>query len=170
MASMRTYVRDKLSTIFDPETENKYIVNIEKSLFNYSIIHSRGPNNWKNHHLRHTYKQTWMSLWFNISHPDNNVLRNDIRNERIKTSTLAGLPPEKLWPGGPYCMAVAEAKKRDQERFARNNDFPEDYRGAFKCKKCKSWKTTYYQLQTRSADEPMTTFVTCHDCNRHWKF
>ncbi|KAM0685429.1 transcription elongation factor TFIIS, partial [Conglomerata obtusa] len=30
----------------------------------------------------------------------------------------------------------------------------------FKCGKCKQRKTTYYQLQTRSADEPMTTFVT----------
>ncbi|KAI6698696.1 hypothetical protein NL676_018815 [Syzygium grande] len=31
----------------------------------------------------------------------------------------------------------------------------------FKCGRCGQRKTTYYQLQTRSADEPMTTFVTC---------
>lgn len=28
----------------------------------------------------------------------------------------------------------------------------------------------YYQLQTRSADEPMTTFVTCLECHKRWKF
>ena len=28
----------------------------------------------------------------------------------------------------------------------------------------------YYQMQTRSADEPMTTFVTCLDCGKRWKF
>ena len=33
-----------------------------------------------------------------------------------------------------------------------------------------SKKTTYTQAQTRSADEPMTTFVTCLDCNHRWKF
>lgn len=40
----------------------------------------------------------------------------------------------------------------------------------FKCGKCKETKTTYYQLQTRSADEPMTTFVRCVVCNNRWKF
>jgi len=39
------------------------------------------------------------------------------------------------------------------------------------CSRCKK-KTgcEYYQLQTRSADEPMTTFVTCLDCDKKWKF
>jgi len=41
---------------------------------------------------------------------------------------------------------------------------------AFKCGKCKQRKCTYYQLQTRSADEPMTTFVTCVECGNRWKF
>lgn len=39
----------------------------------------------------------------------------------------------------------------------------------FKCSKCKQRKCTYYQLQTRSADEPMTTFVTCCHCGNRWK-
>mgnify|MGYP000391775948 CR=1 FL=1 len=38
------------------------------------------------------------------------------------------------------------------------------------CSRCKK-KTNcdYYQLQTRSADEPMTTFVTCLECGKRWK-
>jgi transcription elongation factor S-II len=40
----------------------------------------------------------------------------------------------------------------------------------FKCGKCKQRKTKYYQMQTRSADEPMTTFVTCINCGNRWKF
>lgn len=40
----------------------------------------------------------------------------------------------------------------------------------FRCSRCKNRKTTYSQLQTRSADEPMTTFVTCAVCNHRWKF
>ena len=30
-------------------------------------------------------------------------------------------------------------------------------------------KTTYTQAQIRIADEPMTTFVTCLNCNHNWK-
>lgn len=39
-----------------------------------------------------------------------------------------------------------------------------------KCGKCKKRNCTYNQLQTRSADEPMTTFVMCNDCGNRWKF
>ena len=39
----------------------------------------------------------------------------------------------------------------------------------FKCYKCSKRQCTYYQLQTRSADEPMTTFVTCLNCGNNWK-
>ena len=42
--------------------------------------------------------------------------------------------------------------------------------GMFECGRCKSTKTTYTQKQTRSADEPMTTFVTCSNCKNRWKF
>lgn len=39
------------------------------------------------------------------------------------------------------------------------------------CGGCKrKTKCDYYQLQTRSADEPMTTFVTCLECDKRWKF
>lgn len=33
-----------------------------------------------------------------------------------------------------------------------------------KCGKCNKRNCTYNQLQTRSADEPMTTFVMCNEC------
>ena len=45
----------------------------------------------------------------------------------------------------------------------------QEHDGFFKCGKCKTYKTTYTQAQTRSADEPMTTFVLCLNCNNRWK-
>jgi transcription elongation factor S-II len=39
----------------------------------------------------------------------------------------------------------------------------------FKCHKCRSSKCTFYALQTRSSDEPMTLFVTCLNCGNNWK-
>ncbi|ORD96658.1 TCEA1 [Hepatospora eriocheir] len=40
----------------------------------------------------------------------------------------------------------------------------------FLCSNCNQRKTTYRQQQTRSCDEPMTTFVTCTVCKKTWKF
>ncbi|KFV70716.1 Transcription elongation factor A protein 3, partial [Dryobates pubescens] len=39
----------------------------------------------------------------------------------------------------------------------------------FQCGKCRKKNCTYNQVQTRSADEPMTTFVLCNECGNRWK-
>ena len=62
---------------------------------------------------------------------------------------------------------LIEAKKmKDENRYTPKIEASTDN---FTCYKCKSKKCTFYQLQTRSADEPMTTFVTCLDCSNRWK-
>jgi transcription elongation factor S-II len=38
------------------------------------------------------------------------------------------------------------------------------------CSKCGQRKVSYTQAQTRSADEPMTTFCECLVCGKRWKF
>jgi DNA-directed RNA polymerase subunit M/transcription elongation factor TFIIS len=43
-------------------------------------------------------------------------------------------------------------------------------KGIHQCQKCKSWYTSYQQLQTASADESMRVSVVCLDCNWHWKY
>jgi len=51
--------------------------------------------------------------------------------------------------------------KSEEESFkARRSDWNKGIvsdNGAYTCGKCKSSKTSYFQLQIRSADEPMTT-------------
>jgi DNA-directed RNA polymerase subunit M/transcription elongation factor TFIIS len=81
---------------------------------------------------------------------------------------LADYPPESISPNGLYAQTQEKLKMRDLKlEEARREE--ENYNGILKCGKCKSLKTTYYQLQTRSADEPMTTFVTCKGCGHKWK-
>ena len=61
---------------------------------------------------------------------------------------------------------IEDKKVRDKQKYEPNIEASTDN---FTCNKCKSKKCTYYQLQTRSADEPMTTFVTCLECGKRWK-
>ena len=56
--------------------------------------------------------------------------------------------------------------KREASKFNTNIQASTDM---FTCRKCKSKKCTYYELQTRSADEPATIFVTCLDCGKNWR-
>jgi transcription elongation factor S-II len=65
-----------------------------------------------------------------------------------------------------WAELIAKKIKRDASRFDTNIEASTDM---YTCKKCKSKKCTYYEMQTRSADEPATIFVTCLDCGKHWK-
>lgn len=39
----------------------------------------------------------------------------------------------------------------------------------YTCGRCKKNECTYYQMQTRAADEPMTTFISCIHCGNKWR-
>jgi transcription elongation factor S-II len=55
---------------------------------------------------------------------------------------------------------------REQRQLEGNKAMATDQ---FKCGRCGKRETTFYELQTRSADEPMTKFITCLNCNNHWR-
>ncbi|KAJ7485110.1 hypothetical protein B0H11DRAFT_2018154 [Mycena galericulata] len=72
-------------------------------------------------------------------------------------------------------MASEEMKKPDEAIEQQNlhnalGAEEEAETTAFRCSKCKQNKCRYRQVQTRSADEPMTTYITCVNCNNRWKF
>ena len=67
---------------------------------------------------------------------------------------------------------AAEAKMASQRTdWARDQDKKNGNLadGFFTCRRCKSKKTTFYQQQTRGADEPMTNFIECLMCNYKMK-
>lgn len=167
--STRAYVVKKFSQILDiPETSN-LCINLEKSLNNWAVRRARYFSDqpaWDNPSFVNRYKHKFLELQAHILRLD--TLRDVIRDGTLKPTKLVEMPPSHLWPGGPYDAALTnriyrDLRKADMARENKNLD------GFFTCNRCKSKKTTYYQLQTRSADEPMTTFVTCLNCDKSWK-
>lgn len=82
---------------------------------------------------------------------------------------LVELPPEQLASQRRKLenlkireTMLKEAERGQNARQATTNQF--------QCGKCRKWETTYFQMQTRSADEPMTTFVQCVNCGARWRF
>jgi len=114
------------------------------------------------------YKNQVRSRVFNLKDKKNPGLRANFLLGIITPAKLAGMTSEE--------MANDEIKKQ-REQFVKEGI--KDSRLAvvegtktdlLKCGKCGKRNCTYNQLQTRSADEPMTTFVVCNECGNRWKF
>ncbi|MFQ6632454.1 hypothetical protein Gotur_008599 [Gossypium turneri] len=113
-------------------------------------------------------KFKYRSIMFNIKDPKNPDLRRKVLLGEVKPERLITMTPEEM---------ASDERQRENKEIKDKALFDCERGGApkattdqFKCGRCGQRKTTYYQMQTRSADEPMTTYVTCVNCNNHWKF
>ncbi|KAG5841595.1 transcription elongation factor A protein 1-like [Anguilla rostrata] len=101
----------------------------------------------------------------------------DVKNPNLRRNVLCGnIMPERMAMMTAEDMASDELKEMRktltkeairEHQMARTSGTQTDL---FTCGKCKKKRCTYTQVQTRSADEPMTTFVFCNDCGNRWKF
>ncbi len=162
---MRAHVCSTLGKILGCEDE-KLAKNIEIAIFNWTVRRVNKESSWENKNFRELYKQRFFTVKRALTSSD---LKKRLENKLIRMKDLVVMDADQLMPDGPYAKAILAAKIKELEIEAIKAR-EEEYEGIFMCKKCKSKKTTYYQLQTRSADEPMTTYVECKNCNNHWKF
>ncbi|KAJ7896397.1 transcription factor S-II, central domain-containing protein [Mycena olivaceomarginata] len=114
------------------------------------------------------YSTKMRSLFVNLKDRNNPGLREAVASGEIGVDRFVVMTSQE--------MASEERKKADDAIKQQNlhnalgAEEQEAETSAFQCSKCKQWKTRYRQAQTRSADEPMTTFVTCTNCGNRWKF
>ncbi|XXG40033.1 hypothetical protein AAC387_Pa01g0846 [Persea americana] len=113
-------------------------------------------------------KVKYRSIMFNLKDANNPDFRRKVLLGEIKPEELISMAPQEM---------ASDKRKHENSKIKEKALFdcerggpPKATTDQFKCSRCGQRKTTYYQLQTRSADEPMTTFVTCVNCNKHWKF
>ena len=165
----RQFVVERLSTILEIPIDNAICINLEKCILNHAMDRAKEIGQeaaWDNHKYSNIYKQKFLSLQKSLR--DNPKLKLQIVEKRLKTKDVIEMRPDELCPEGMYAKQVEikihkELRKQALTKEALNQE------GFFKCGRCRSKKTTYYQLQTRSADEPMTTFVSCLNCGKNWK-
>ena len=142
------------------------ILNLEKGIFNSSIefCKERGYQlKWSDPNFLKKYSTSARRILANISYTTNAaIVREKIKKGTLEAYTLVKLSREEL---NPDMWKTLKTKTLNKTIF--KEEVQED--GMFKCNRCKSMKTVYYQMQTRSADEPMTTYVTCTNCNLKWK-
>lgn len=162
----RNNVRKKFQKILSNE---KYAINMEKGIFNACIANAESRNvvkKWNNPFFVVLYVDLMRSIFMNL---DSEMLEK-IKSKEIRAHKVAFLSHQEMKPE-KWKELIEEKRKRDDNKYDPNTDITTDNFTCFKCAANKevSNRCTYYQLQTRSADEPMTTFVTCLNCGSRWK-
>lgn len=142
-----------------------FVRNLEKGIFNYSIKEANSKKTikkWENQYFVQIYVDRLRSIYMNLKNP---CLMAQIESGDITPQALAFATHQEMCVDR-WRDLIDRKIKRDASKYVNNIKASTDM---FTCKKCKSKKCSYYELQTRSADEPMTVFITCIDCGKHWK-
>jgi len=158
----RENVRERLQGFIPDENMCK---NLEKGIYNYCIKEATERQivkKWDNVYFVHLYIDRLRTLYYNLKNPQ---LVEQITSKAIKPHEVAFMSHQQIMPE-KWASLLSDKKIRDANIYAPKLEASTD---GFTCRKCKSKECSYYQLQTRSADEPMTTFVTCITCGNRWK-
>lgn len=114
------------------------------------------------------YKNRIRSRVANLKDPKNPNLRMNYLIGALPASRLAVMTAEEL--ASDEMRQVRDKFKKEAINDAQLATVQGTKTDLLKCGKCKKRNCTYNQVQTRSADEPMTTFVLCNECGNRWKF
>jgi DNA-directed RNA polymerase subunit M/transcription elongation factor TFIIS len=150
-------LKENFGTIND-ENET-FFINLEKGIYNYAIKEAtfrKIVKKWENRAFVQLYTDRFRSIFINLKNP---YFMNLIQT--CPPSELTSMSHQDMNPDR-WKQLIEQKKKRDESKYDTKVESQTD---EFICRKCKSKRSTYYQLQTRSADEPMTIYCKCEECN-----
>ena len=167
---LRDKNKNKLLEIFKGIEEFKeFPVIIEKSIYNKTIRDAKRLNierQWDCKDFRHCYIRNSLKVIRNLTNVNNcDNLISKLKNCSLKPDDIVNKPHEELYPELWEDLLLKNAKKL----AALGKQLNAQGTSMFRCGKCRQNNCTYFQMQTRSADEPMTTFVTCLNCDKRWR-
>jgi hypothetical protein len=158
---------DFLAPLF-PESE---IQALERAIFEVTFDTAQKtylPLNWKSPLFCEAYRQNLRTVLSNL-HPQSPVnnprLLRRIQDGEFPLSALPSMTPYEMYPEN-WFMLKDKLVQREQKILEGNKSRATDQ---FRCRRCQKRECTYYELQTRSADEPMTIFITCLNCGKEWR-
>lgn len=146
-------------------------IQLESIVYNSSLQEAHKKHitpHWKCNVFQYLYIMKLRNLVGNLlpnSYIQNNYLLPEIQAKHITVDSLSNLNPyqmnNSLWKD-----FIHRRQQREKRQLEGNKAMATDQ---FLCTRCHKRECTYYEMQTRSADEPMTIFITCMNCGKHWR-
>lgn len=145
--------------------ESKVVNNMEKGVFNYTIQECnfrKLVKKWENPAFVQIYVDRLRTMFNNLS---SLTVVEGLKSGEILPQSIAFMTHQEFQPD-KWNPLIEKKTKRDASKCDKKIGASTDM---FTCSRCQSKKCTYYEMQTRSADEPATIFITCLNCDKHWR-
>jgi DNA-directed RNA polymerase subunit M/transcription elongation factor TFIIS len=168
-------MRKKICNMFAQSTLKKCgetaIKDLEQGVYDYAIYYCK-----KNNIIHTIFNEKFIdiyiakarSMYTNLkkkSYIKNNNLLERLQNDKQLLHNLPFMNHIEIFPEN-WKELLNEKHKYDKSLCSSKKGIVSDQ---FKCGRCKQRKCEYYEFQTRGADEPMTIFITCLNCEKQWK-
>ena len=167
-ASYREKVINKIDSVIE---DIDISTSLEESIFNWTkneLIKRGEVIESSSDMFKKLYLNKSIQIYYNIN-PDSSIQNTSflekIKNGEIDLENVPKMTPQEIFP--KHWEKLQEKQKATDEFLYLKK--PEAATDEFKCSRCKERKCTYYELQTRSIDEPMTKFVRCLVCDHRWR-
>lgn len=146
-------------------------IDFERGIYNFTVEDSKRRivhSVWENPeftqlyliHARRTIANLDPTSYINNSRLLERFKDGEFRPNEIAFMNYSDLYPEK-WGAMIELSIKREAKMLEVDKSMATD--------MFKCSRCGKRQCTYYEMQTRSADEPMTQFIRCLNCGKQWR-
>lgn len=166
----RLKVVEVLSKLFTDKLDADTQVSIEKTIFKKAVETAKGEEirkTWSSQAFRDVYSAVSRRMIGNLN-PDSYIQNKNLwirfSTGELSLEEIAKQNYYELCPENWQQMVDRQAKRETiqlEGDFSRATD-------KWMCHGCKKRKCTYYELQTRSSDEPMTIFIHCLNCGKRW--
>jgi DNA-directed RNA polymerase subunit M/transcription elongation factor TFIIS len=167
----RTHILKILRELFKDQLNEEQSFALERAIYNGTInvaTQRHIGRAWSHPPFVELYKMHARHIAANF-HPESYVNNTELfqrfKEGSISIDDIASMDPYQLFEGR-WKDSFVQQQVREKRQLEGNKAMATD---RFLCSRCWKRECTYYEMQTRSADEPMTIFITCLNCGKHWR-
>jgi DNA-directed RNA polymerase subunit M/transcription elongation factor TFIIS len=168
---LRSHALTQMKTILGKTFKKDDYLRLEKTILLAAITDATTKNvikHFENKLFQICYMSAARKIISNLdtkSYVNNDYLVKKLKNGDLQIEHLATMTHIDYAPNA-FVEFRERQQLREQAQLEGNKAMATDM---FKCGRCNKRETTFYELQTRSADEPMTKFISCVNCGNRWR-